>query len=397
MQRNQTDGLLASGVGGSFRYSLGVGALVWVCSMFLASPSWLQAFYGGLNETTSDRFHDVFVKQVENPFYRPYGETNKCWENAGDFLGYRIFVPILAWASGVGPWGGIAIIWLAGALASAMVYDFLRRQGVDGRLGLLFVLALGTTPFLQGSNFNVGFPDSVAWCCAAIMIRFAHPACWALATFVGLFNDERLLVALPLAAAVAFRGERRDLVAAARRAFPCLIGAAVGVMVAIAVRHGIKTGIIGGAPLIGNPLPADGGSYAWSTFHTVSLVSSYAFLWVLPFLAAWRDRGARVFWGVVLAYSAVAVFVTTYAADFWRGLGAIYPLFMLAFVILAETSSLSLRRMMPYVALLMLLRPQFFSTGTIKIMRPLPVALYELWVGESILADIKSRLWPQQP
>jgi hypothetical protein len=304
---------------------------------------------------------------------------------------------VVAWGFGMNAWGGVAIIWLAGLLATAVLYDLLVLQGVDPRLSLWFLLALCTTPFLQGSHIYLGFPDSVAWCCIAIMMRLKNPVWWAVLTFIGLFNDERLCVALPLALAVAFYEYRSNVLLAVRRALPCVGGATVGITAAIAVRYGIRIGVIGGAPLMGNELPHAGGRYPWDTFHTVSLLSSYAFLWILPGIAAVRDHGARLFWCLVVGYSAAAVFVTTYAFDFWRGLGAVYPLFVLAFLVLAKLQLPSLRRVTLVLAILMLLRPQLFSTGTLKLLRPLPVALYELWRGGSVLADLKARIWPVGP
>jgi hypothetical protein len=378
--------------------ALAVGLLCWSVSIFLASPSWLQAFdYKPDSSRFGNRFHDVFVKQVANPLYRPTEEANEAWEDSGDFLAYRIFVPVVAWGFGMNEWGGIAIIWLAGLLATAAIYDFLVLQGVNSRLCIWFLLALCTTPFLQGSHIYLGFPDSVAWCCIAIMMRFSNPVWWAVLTFVGLFNDERVCVALPLAFAIAFYDYRTNVLFAFRRALPSIGGVAFGIAAAIAVRYGIRIGLLGGAPLTGNELPHAGGRYPWDTFHTVSLLSSYGFLWILPGIAAARDSGARLFWCLVGGYSAAAVFATTYAFDFWRGLGAIYPLFVLAFLILAKLQLPSLRRVMLVLAILMLLRPQLFSTGTIKLFRPLPVALYELWRGESVLTDLKARIWPVGP
>jgi hypothetical protein len=377
--------------------SLAVGVLCWCVSIFLASPVWLQAlYYTPHSSQFGNRFHDVFVKQVANPLYRPTDEVNEAWTDAGDFLAYRIFVPCVAWLLGMGEWGGVAIIWLSGLLAAAVLYDLLVGEGVDSRLAVWFLLALGTTPFLQGSHVYVGFPDSVAWCCIAIMMRVKSPALWGLVTFIGLFNDERLCIALPLACAVAFYRDRANVRLIVRRAMPCVFGVAGGIVLAIAVRYGIKTGFIGNAPLVGNELPAAGGRYPWDTFHTVSLMSSYAVLWVLPLIAAVRDQSARIFWSFVAAYSALAVFVTTYAFDFWRGLGAIYPLFVLSFLVLSQIQWPSLRKTMMGLTLLMLLRPQFFSTGTVKLLRPLPIALYELYRGESVLTDLKARVWPER-
>ena len=226
------------------------------------------------------------------------------------------------------------------------------------------------------------------------MMRVPSPGWWAVLTFAGLFNDERICVALPLAVAVAFYEHRADVPRALRRALPCMVGATTGIVAAVAVRYGIRTGLVGGAPLIGADLPHSGGRFPWDRWHTVSLFTSYAFMWALPGIAIVYDRQARFFWGLVATYTAVAVFITTYAFDFWRGLGALFPGFVLAFLVLAKLPFRPLRSITLWMMVLMLLRPQLFATGSIKLLRPLPVALYELWSGKSILAEIKANVWP---
>lgn len=372
-----------------------VGLGCFFVSLLLASPSWLQATtYVPNSARYGNRFHDVFAKQVADPFYRPTHEINKAWKDAGDFLAYRIFVPLVARGLGLGIWGGVALIWMAGVVAAALVYDFLVEHDIPNQAATLFVLSLGTTPFLQGSHIYLGFPDAVAWCCVAAMMRFRSPSVWGLLTFIGLFNDERMLLAIPLAYAAAFHGTRHDVLRWPRLAIPFVLAVLGGIAAALVVRYGIRTGFIGGAPLTGPELPPTGGKFPWGRAQTFSVLSSYAFFWALPLAALALDRLNRLFWGLVVAYAALAVYVSHYAFDFWRSLGAIYPLFVLSFLVLARVGMRRGKTLLLVLTASMLLRPQCYCAVTVRLLRPLPLALYELWRGESVIEPLKSWLFP---
>jgi hypothetical protein len=319
--------------------------------------------------------------QVEDPFFRPPPTS------AANFLAYRILVPVVANLFGLSAWSGVGLIWFAGFVTLGLIYSYLIKKGLDRKLAFWLVLGFATTSMMQGSLIYIGYPDAVSWLLVALCIYWAKPLLWAPLTFLGLFNDERFLVALPLALAVVLFDQRTDMRRLFSSTVPFALAVFVGTSCALLVRYGIKTGFIGDAPVIGSDLPTSP-NFPWllSRFHVAGLILSFGLLWILPLLAVWFDKQARVYWTLIVVYCVIAVYVTAYVADFWRSLAALYPLFMLSLMALWDAKYQGLNKLLPILVTIKLVLPQIEEMGNqIRWLRPLPVSVLEWYQGESIL------------
>jgi hypothetical protein len=370
-------------------HPLFVGFGCWAVSLLLAAPN-LRDYFGpdaGNPSEQGNRFHDIFSLQVENPFFRP-AQPMPSWAGA---MACRILVPGFCHVCGIGPWGGVGLTWLAGALLLATVYRIAITHGISTTNSLLFTLSLSCTPCVQGVHIYVGFVDTVSWLSAAAMILWPAPLAWTALTTLALFNDERILVSLPLALAVVLFGHRHTPFVFARQSVRYIFAISVALALSLAGRFAIKTGWVGNAPLNSSELPMDGGVYPFATWHVLNLLCSYGPLWALVLWALVRDRRAWIFWLGVLAYTAVAAKTCTFTFDFWRSLGSLFPLFIIALLAIRDAPPQDLTRSLATIALFSLVRPQvYFATG-LKWLRPLPIALAELAYGDSLLRLLRLR------
>lgn len=367
-------------------HSLSVGFLVWSISIFLASPSLNVVFT--TNTEDYDRFRDTFSRQIENPFYRP--GSNEQWE--GGFLAYRIAIPFISHYLGLNAWGGVVTIWLAGLITIALIYFNLRTRGVSSELAFWSVLGLGFTPVLQGSHTYLGYPDAFSWLLTAILMLSKAPTLWAILTFVGLFNDERTLITLPLALAVLLFDQRASLLRTLYHAWRYIAAIILGVGVAYLVRQGIQQGYIGDSPVLGNALPYSDFPSPITAYHIIGMLLAFKLFWCLPLISAINDRCARPFWVIILLYCASFSYILTYVGDYWRSLACFYPIFILSILTLSSpnlTFSFRAQNLVKYLAIFMMLLPQIEQMGNhIRWLRPLPISVMEWYQGASFLRSI---------
>ena len=323
---------------------IGAGAAAWGLSFLLAAPG----FRILADPITYPQRYELFARQVADPFVRGYGGV---WD--GDFMGYRILVPAIAHMARLPAWAAVALIWLAGLLTLTLLFSYLEAR-TSARTAWLATLGLAMTPLVQGSHIYVGYPDAAGWLIVAALIVWPRAWLWAAGTFLIAFNDERGLVALPLALALVLYDTRHDVPAIVRRALPFATAVAAGLAVALLVRWGIATGAIGGAPLAEGVLPRGPGFERLTLVHLAGLLLAFKAYWVLMVWAgrrAARDAGARAYWRAVLVYTVAAVYASAWVFDFWRGLAALFPLVLLALRLLHDTRAARLAHLLPWLTL----------------------------------------------
>lgn len=366
-----------------------VGFSCWLLSLVLASPS-LTVALSADRSPESSRFQ-VFSLQVADPFFRP--EAPEKWD--GGFLAWRILVPVIAKMLGFGPWGGLAMIWCSGLIALVMAFAFLAPRLGDRQAGLL-TLALSMTPFTQASHVYLGYPDAVGHMLVMAMILWPSAIVWFISAFAGMFNDERILISLPIAVALVAYDFRSSLREVCRKVVPLLVASAAAVLVAWLLRSGIASGAVGGRPVEGLIYPrALAFGYYALPYYVAGGLLSFSLLWVLLLRAALvslgpLERSAVPYWAAVGTYSLAAIVLSSLPSDFWRSLASIFPLALLAALIINEREPAFLRSWLPPLAIAMVLLPKLNQMGdSIHWIRPLPVAIYEYQAGESLLQSIR--------
>jgi len=365
-----------------------VGLFCWSISVIFSSPplrfildeDYQPSQYG-------NRYHEVFVEQVQNPLYRP-DTQNAAWEQGGDFLAYRIFIPTISYYLGFEPETALFLISICGLFTLSIVYDILICRGIKVLPGFTFTLLLSLSPVVQGSHQYPGFPDSVAWLCVAVVIRYPKLLIVFLATLIGIFNDERFLLALPLAYAVIFFQERRELHKSVSKILPFFTITVVALVVSYFLRRGIAQGWVGNAPLTGNYLPADKFHFPFTFWHLLNLTFAFTFLWLVVTLAALKDsKYAKIYWITILFYSAFTIYLCTYAFDYWRSIACLFPVFILSALAIQNMLNALPRNLLLAIIALTVLTPEIYFTGNApKWMRPLPIALFEYIQDKSILS-----------
>lgn len=365
--------------------ALAAGAAAWAASFFLAAPN----FRILADPLTYPQRYELFQYQVADPFVRYMGP----WD--GDFMAYRIAVPLLLHLLHLPAWVGVALIWLAGALLLGIIHACIERK-TTSRTAWLATLGLAVTPLVEGSNIYVGYPDTVSWLCAAALLRWRSPGVWAASAFVMMFNDERGVLALPLVFAALHYAQRHDRPTLLGRGLTTAAAIAAGMAGAFAVRWAIATGTLGGAPVVGGIFPPSTGFDTVVLAHVAGLALALKAFWALPVWAASvaaRDSGARLYWCGVALYTAVAIALSGQVFDFWRSLGWLFPLVMIAVFTLHDYRPQGLRVALPVLTGLMLLLPQLEQMNThIRWLRPLPLALYEWRTGTSLAAVLRQWL-----
>jgi len=352
--------------------SILAGFAIWCISFLISSPDW---------NLLSSRFF-IFSQQVADPFYRDLEKA---------FLGFRILIPSIAWLLHFNRWGGLALIYACSALSLAAMFHLLRREIVPFE-SLWFCLTMSLTPFVQGSTVYIGYPDAAGWLMVAFAMLDPRPIFWGIAALLIQMNDERGLLALPLALAVVAYPARHSL----RQAYLSLRGLTwaliIGFTAGQLLRHSIASGLVGGRPIEGNIYPEPANLSIFYLF--LGLVVSYKALWpfaIYVIARTFRDpteRKAYWFWFGVVGWGLVVILICSYVSDYWRSLAALFPLFNL-FLLQAENkyfNPTSLRQCILSIALISLILPQFAQMGNhVAWIRPLPVGIYELMKGKSIL------------
>jgi hypothetical protein len=174
-----------------------------------------------------------------------------------------------------------------------------------------------------------------------------------------------------------------------------ILGLILGFIAGQVLRYFIATGVIGGKPIEGSLYIR---AQSPILYLILGLLVAYKALW--PFavyvigrtLSAPAERVACWFWFAVVGWLLFVILLCfSYADDFWRSLGCLFPVFILL-LLQAKTilSPSTLRRCIFGVTLIMVVLPQLQQMGNnLTWIRPLPIAVYEFMIGKSILSGVR--------
>ena len=366
---------------GRTQTAVAIGLVAWLLSLMLASPVlWVFEVHPGWYSRW-----DVLAEQARDPLFRPADEA---------YLAYRILVPVLAYGLGLRGHEAQLLICAANILSLAGVFLLLRRN-VCPASAALCTGSLGLSVMAQASNYDLGQPDAVSNLLLVGLMWSGGMWTWAVVPFLGLLNDERILLGLPLVFLFHITpGVSLHNQAGAIATRVALAG--LGVALALMVRHGIT--VAGPGPALTGPIyPTIWPFYSGPSFQwAIAALFSFRGLWLLPATHVWLTikNAPRVSdWRLIAAtlYLTVVWAAATSILDGWRSMGQGFP----AFVLLASHARTFrpelLRRFLTIVLVVQCVAPCLevvYVPGGIHWIRPLPIALLELKLHGSVLEKI---------
>jgi hypothetical protein len=353
-----------------------VGLLWCAVSFFLYSPPLFLP-----NDPTA-RIND-FMKMAEHPLRRDLYEP---------ILAYRVSVPLIAHVLGFRGFAVLAITYAANvAFISTVFACFCRRAS-------WWVAFLGTGLIAlseagQTGNTWFGYGDPLCHLCTTIAMLATGPVI-SLVVIVGVFADERIVLALPFVILWHWTGNDPASPPEWRRAIQAALMMAAGLAVSLVLRHMLTVGIIGTG--IVTPPVYDfiasiattsmlGGNFRkWPIPHLGSLVFSFRWLWLLPAILYWRTstrtRALVALTVVALLCGANAVF---WGGDHGRGIAFMFPAFIWMIVELAHAWDRA-DKLFVLVLIASMLTPQFTWDGGLSFgwTRPFPIVAVRLATGK---------------
>jgi hypothetical protein len=161
-----------------------VALLAWGLAVFCAAPS---LHYFELDQIFNSRAGE-FVQQCANPLTRAI--------TGAPFLGYRVFVPTVAWLLGARLYVALALPYVA-TIAFLSVVCFVMTERHGRRMGTIATMLVATSYAVTWPDCMLGYPDSVAHLLAACLLLTRRP--WLIGAMVaaGMLTDERFILELP--------------------------------------------------------------------------------------------------------------------------------------------------------------------------------------------------------
>jgi hypothetical protein len=240
-----------------------------------------------------------------------------------------------------------------------------------------------------------GFTDTTSHLLAASML-LTPAAGWAFfATFLGLFNDERMLLALPFV--LCWHFAPAVTMAWARQTAKWLVAVGLALGVYLGVRHGLQVGWIG--PGIVTPKtyqnmgaeihafkPHLGSWMVWA----LNVFLSFRWAWVLVIAFVWRlcHRGEWTMAAVFAGFFGFGILASASVADVSRSIGYMTPAWLLATAWLAKENLSRMRSWGLWITIAQIGTPVFFTFEHFQVhwYRPLPLVLWRCFTGHD-LAD----------
>jgi hypothetical protein len=361
---------------GDFQAAMLVGLFAWaVSTFFYAPPFWLSLGGGGHPPSRIDDF----IKLCQNPL-RP---------DVDPLLAYRRFTPVVAWLLGLRGISGVILQYAAIPATLALIYHVAARRS-DRLLALFITLGIACTYAIIWTNTMPGYPDSVTELTAAFILLSPNPVLAAGMAFAGILNDERFAVMAPFL--VLWHSGMGSPGAMFRRTWQLVLGLAVGLAGAMAVRHAMAVGWIGP----GIPRPHEYRDFHSETASLTPMLGRRNFLLNIPlgFRAMWSvpvlflvcktpaSPFAKVLFFISLAGTVLA---TAIAADVARNIGFLYPALLIAACwCYRDEPQLTLKVCLFSLAACLLL-PAFYYPGAVQWQRPLPLSLLRAATGWDVL------------
>ena len=266
------------------------GIWCWLLSSFLSGPrfnTWDWATIHGLRSGD-------YLRLCQNPLARDLTEP---------ILAYRLTLPTIVWVLNLPALAALALPMIINVAFLGFSFHLVRRRagGVTATLATVMIsLSWGFLP----SNWMPGeFTDTVSHLCSVLLLLSTNPAGVVLWVLLGLFNDERTILALPFIFLWHFppaftpgwlRGSARWLTAATT---------AVGIY--LLLRHALAAGWIG--PGINTP----------AIYQEFGATITH----LQPRIGSWETWALDVVWSFRWSWLIIAAYVGLLAARFrWLSL-----------------------------------------------------------------------------
>jgi hypothetical protein len=349
-----------------------------LCLALYAPPLWI-----GLN--TDARIWD-FVRQAHDPLARNLQET---------ILAYRPVHPLILYSLGIRSALLVylfPVVYAVGFLS--MLFVFLRRH-VPTACAALFCAALSTTMVVQASTFWLGYPDALCWCIALVMLMTRHAWLAVVLVPLGMLADERFILTASIVTLIRLHlsESRPSLRALLSAATPPLLG----VVLALAIRHALRVGWIGSGIVEVEVYELLLGRLAGFVSFPVrdkpilvplAIFFAFRFAWLLPALALKEslrnEPVVSALAGTLVVLGSYAVFI---GGDWTRSMAYLFPILVLAVLQMEKRQRNRSTIPLLLVLLLNVATPQLnvgWSSGRTGWVRPLPVALLQMWTGRSL-------------
>ena len=317
----------------------------------MAAPQFASWTWSAL--MTNSRVGD-FLRQCENPLTRELTEP---------ILAYRIATPTLAWLLHLPPVLALGLQYLFSILTLVGCHRFLSGRFAP-RPAFLLTLAIACSSTIHFTNWLTGVPDSLTHLATISALLFPSEGIVFAAVAVGLLNDERMILALPIIWLWQTRSAGADwsIRAWLTSARPVL----VGLTAALSVRHALTAGWIGPG-VVRPPLYdqiarqiASGTPWlgSWAVWIANWLIGP-GWLWLIPaaLIIKMPDRASALrrvaLVGTLLAAGASSFIV----ADAARTIGFVFPVYLIAALWMGESDEPATSRLLCSIGALQAITP----------------------------------------
>ncbi|MGA3006558.1 MAG: hypothetical protein ABSE59_01585 [Opitutaceae bacterium] len=357
-----------------------VALFAWALSTFLASPAFFGWSWEGI--AVKSRAAD-YLSLCKNPLARDLHEP---------ILAYRLTLPVLAWMLHLPPLVALVLPYFAHVGFLAVCFTALRRR-VDPLPAALATVIVALSFALFWSNWKPGFTDTTSHLLAASML-LTPAAGWAFfATFLGLFNDERMVLALPFILCWHFPPAAKIVWIRKTARWSLGIGLALGAY--FMVRHALGVGWIGpgiAIPATYKSMGTDVAAFrphlgSWAVW-ALNVFLSFRWAWALVIAFAWllQRRGAWTMLAVFGGFLVFGVLASMSVADVSRSIGYMTPAWLLATVWLAKENQPKLQSCLLWITIALILTPVFYTVEHFQVQwfRPLPLVLWRCFTGRDL-------------
>jgi len=353
-----------------------IGGLWCALSFFLYAP---PALFLPLYADT--RIHDL-MRMAEHPLRRDLHEP---------ILAYRLSMPILAYLLQIRGLAVLVLAYLANIAFIGALFAALRTR-TTSRIAFIAVGLIALSQAGQSTSTAFGCQDALAHLCTAVLLLMSGPA-MALVSVVGIFADERFVLALPFVVLWHWLGRTSGAPPDWRRSVTATIALAAGVAIAAMLRHMLTVGLIGPGIVtpeaynfIGsNVAKGIGGAFRFGFLtHMGELFFAFRWLWIVPFAYLLSAPSSRMKWvtALILVGAAIEAIVIFWGGDHTRSSAYMFPALI---CIIGEWSkgAPNAEKALRVILVALVVTPQLnWVGGKVGWVRPFPVAAFRMATGK---------------
>lgn len=364
----------ASGTPPTWARSLGRSFLIAICAWALAVIAAAPSLFSFEHLQIINSRAGEFVQQCSNPLTRAI--------TGAPFLGYRVFVPTVAWLIGARLYVALALPYIA-TLAMLTVVCLVMSERHGRRMGAIATMLVATSYAVTWPDCMLGYPDSVAHLLAACLLVTRRPWLAGALVAAGMLTDERFIMELPFV----FLWRHCEPVGGEgpwlRNAWRPVV---LGLAFCIVVRRALTIGWIGPGiavpktygDMVANFLSLHPYNMSWAVW-LANVFTSFRWTWIVIVMGVTARSGQRhgrelaIFVVVLLGCVAASMFVF----DAARSVGFCYLAILLSFSWLIDAAPERALRIGKWSAWLSYLTPSlWFVPGYVIWLRPLPLRVF---------------------